>query len=71
MGIVGVTNGGCYERTKALKVTDKTFEKTVKRLINFGDYYSDMQALQVEWFIERNDIKKITQKRLQIIDSLK
>jgi hypothetical protein len=30
-----------------------------------------MQALQVEWFIERNDIKKITQKRLQIIDSLK
>jgi hypothetical protein len=71
MGIVGVTNGGCYERTKALKVNDKTFEKTVKRLINFGDYYSDMQALQVEWFIERNDIKKITQKRLQIIDSLK
>ncbi len=71
MGIVGVTNGGCYERTKAIKVNDKTFEKTVKRLINFGDYYSDMQALQVEWFIERNDIKKITQKRLQIIDSLK
>jgi hypothetical protein len=71
MGIVGVTNGGCYERTKAIKVTDKTFEKTVKRLINFGDYYSDMQSLQVEWFIERNDIKKITQKRLQIIDSLK
>ena len=71
MGIVGVTNGGCYDRTKALKVNEKTFEKTVKRLINFGDYYSDMQALQVEWFIERNDIKKITQKRLQIIDSLK
>lgn len=71
MGIVGVTNGGCYERTKAIKVNDKTFEKTVKRLINFKDYYSDMQALQVEWFIERNDIKKITQKRLQIIDSLK
>lgn len=70
MGIVGVTNGGCYERTKALKVNDKTFEKTVKRLINFKDYYSDMQALQVEWFIERNDIKKITQKRLQIIESL-
>ena len=71
MGIVGVTNGGCYERTKAMKVNDKIFEKTVKRLINFKDYYSDMQALQVEWFIERNDIKKITQKRLQIIDSLK
>ena len=70
MGIVGVTNGGCYERTKALKVNDKTFEKTVKRLINFKDYYSDMQALQVEWFIERNDIKKITKKRLQIIESL-
>lgn len=70
MGIVGVTNGGCYERTKAIKVNDKTFEKTVKRLINFKDYYSDMQALQVEWFIERNDIKKITQKRLQIIESL-
>jgi hypothetical protein len=70
MGIVGVTNGGCYERTKAMKVNDKTFEKTVKRLINFKDYYSDMQALQVEWFIERNDIKKITQKRLQIIESL-
>ena len=35
MGIVGVTNGGCYERTKAIKVNDKTFEKTVKRLINF------------------------------------
>jgi len=71
MGIVGVTNGGCYEKTKALKVNEKTFEKAVKRLINFGDYYSDMQALQVEWFIQRNDIKKITQKRLQIIDSLK
>jgi hypothetical protein len=71
MGIVGVTNGGCYERTKAIKVNDKIFEKTVKRLINFKDYYSDIQALQVEWFIERNDIKKITQKRLQIIDSLK
>ena len=70
MGIVGVTNGGCYERTKAIKVNDKSFEKTVKRLINFKDYYSDMQALQVEWFIERNDIKKITQKRLQIIESL-
>lgn len=70
MGIVGVTNGGCYERTKGIKVNDKTFEKTVKRLINFKDYYSDMQALQVEWFIERNDIKKITQKRLQIIESL-
>lgn len=70
MGIVGVTNGGCYKRTKAIKVNDKTFEKTVKRLINFKDYYSDMQALQVEWFIERNDIKKITQKRLQIIESL-
>ena len=70
MGIVAVTNGGCYERTKAIKVNDKTFEKTVKRLINFKDYYSDMQALQVEWFIERNDIKKITQKRLQIIESL-
>ena len=70
MGIVGVTNGGCYERTKAMKVNDKTFEKTVKRLINFKDYYSDMQALQVEWFIERNDIKKITQKRLQIIESI-
>ena len=70
MSIVGVTNGGCYERTKAIKVNDKTFEKTVKRLINFKDYYSDMQALQVEWFIERNDIKKITQKRLQIIESL-
>ncbi|MFN5833973.1 MAG: hypothetical protein ACK459_09595 [Akkermansiaceae bacterium] len=71
MGIVGVTNGGCYEKTKAIKVTDKTFEKAVKRLINFGDYYSDMQEAQIEWLIERNDIKKITQKRLQIIDSLK
>ncbi len=71
MGIVGVTNGGCYERTKAIKVNDKTFEKTVKKLINFNDYYSEKQAEQVEWFIQRNDIKKITQKRLQIIDSLK
>ena len=71
MGIVGVTNGGCYDRTKALKVNEKTFEKTVKRLINFGDYYSDIQEAQIEWFIQRNDIKKITQKRLQIIDSLK
>ncbi len=71
MGIVGVTNGGCYEKTKAIKVNDITFEKSVKRLINYSDYYSDMQALQVEWFIERNDIKKITRKRLQIIDSLK
>lgn len=71
MGIVGVTNGGCYGRTKAIKVNDKDFEKTVKKLINFNDYYSDKQAEQVEWFIQRNDIKKITQKRLQIIDSLK
>lgn len=71
MGIVGVTNGGCYEKTKAIKVNEKTFEKAVKRLINFGDYYSDKQAEQVEWFIERNDIQKITRKRLQIIDSLK
>jgi hypothetical protein len=71
MGIVGVTNGGCYEKTKAIKVNEKTFEKTVKRLINFKDYYSDKQCEQVEWFIQRNDIQKITKKRLQIIDSLK
>jgi hypothetical protein len=71
MGIVGVTNGGCYGKTKAIKVDEKTFEKAVKRLINFKDYYSDKQAEQVEWFIERNDIQKITRKRLQIIDSLK
>ncbi|MFY7733592.1 MAG: hypothetical protein ACOVSR_08925 [Bacteroidia bacterium] len=67
MGIVGVTNGGCYEKTKALKINDKT----IKRLINFESYYSDMQALQVEWFIQRNNIAEITKKRLQIIDSLK
>lgn len=72
MGIVGVTNGGCYEKTKAIKVNEKTFEKTVKRLLNTDYYYfEDKQEEQVEWFIQRNDIKKITQKRLQIIDSLK
>jgi hypothetical protein len=61
-------NKQLFEKTKAIKVNEKTFEKAVKRLINFGDYYSDKQAEQVEWFIERNDIQKITRKRLQIIE---
>lgn len=72
MGIVGVTNGGCYSQTKAIKSDkDKGIRKEIERLIKSKQYFLDKREEQIEWFIERNDIKRITEKRLQIIDSLK
>jgi len=71
MGIVGVTNGGCYSETKAVQcITDRDIRNEIEKLIISNKYYNDMQSKQVEWFVHRNNIKKITQKRMQIIASL-
>lgn len=70
MGIVGVTNGGCYSGTKAIQAQDRDFRKEIVRLISSPSYFKDKQSEQVDWFMKRNDIAGITKKRSQIIDSL-
>lgn len=70
MGIVGVTNGGCYSDTPALQCEYNEFRKKIKRIISEKRFYEEQRERHIEWFKNRNDIKGITEKRKQIIESI-